>query len=468
MSKPVASSEEHLASLAQLAASASIENLPNSVVHAGRRILIDGISAILAGVREKPMASLAKQMASDSILQQSAVLGTQYRSDAAWAALVNATAGVWHQLDPGNRFTGGHPAIHAIAAGLAVAEREKLSGKKMLEAVIAGYEIGARVGLATTLRPGMHPHGSWTVVGAAVTAGLLMGNDRAGLMDVINLSTSLNLATSCQTAYEGATILNIYAGFSAAMGILAADLKHSGFSAERDGIRTVFGSIAGVFYDADKAVADIGTKWEIERGYHTTWACDRRIHSALEALMTLVKEENIPVEKVDRIIVQTFNEASRLNDMSPQNPSAAKRSIPHVLASYLVLREPGLASCLEKTLHDQSVQDLAARIQLREDPELTGRTPTEWPARIIIKLRSGRDRKITVFLPAGEFDTKPLGDEALIEKFRSLALKSFRPQTIDQMIDLLGHVEDLPDIGQFIHLTSKIQTPVTVTEGNAK
>jgi len=459
MSKPLASSEKHLTSFAQLAASACIENLPNSVVHSGRRILIDGISAILAGVGEKPMAALAKQMASDSNLPESAILGTQYRTDAAWAALVNATAGVWHLLDPGNRFTGGHPAIHAIAAGLAVAERQKVSGKKMLEAVIAGYEIGARVGLATTLRPGMHPHGSWTVVGAAVTAGLLMGSDRAGLMDVINLSTSLNLATSCQTAYEGATVLNVYAGFSAAMGILAADLKQSGFSAERDGIRTVFGSIAGVFYDADKAVEDIGTRWEIERGYHTTFACDRRIHTALEALIALVEEEHIPVENVDRIIVQTFREASRLNDTSPQNPSAAKQSIPHVLASYLVLRESGVASCHEKTLHDQSVKDLAARILLREDPELTKRTPTQWPARIIIKLRSGKDRKNTVFLPAGEFDTKPLADDALIEKFRTLTLKSFRPQTVEQMIDLLGHVEDVPDIGQFIHLTTDIQKP---------
>ncbi len=177
MSQALVSSGEHLESLARLASSACLENFPDSVVHEGRRVLIDSISAILAGVNEKPLASLANQMASDSNLQESTVLGTPCRCEAVWAALVNATAGVWHQLDPGNRFTGGHPAIHAVAAGLAVAEKRQASGKKMLEAVIAGYEIGARVGLATTLRPGMHPHGSWTVVGAAVTAGLLMGSD---------------------------------------------------------------------------------------------------------------------------------------------------------------------------------------------------------------------------------------------------------------------------------------------------
>jgi 2-methylcitrate dehydratase PrpD len=56
-----------------------------------------------------------------------------------------------------------------------------------------------------------------------------------------------------------------------------------------------------------------------------------------------------------------------LSDISPQNPAAAKHSIPHVLASYLVFREPGLALCQEKTLRDQRVKDLEARILLSED-----------------------------------------------------------------------------------------------------
>ena len=454
MSKPSAAPGEHFQKLAQLASSVCMENLPNSVIHAGRRILIDCISAILAGVTQKPVNQLAQQMATDSNRQESTVLGTPYRCDAAWAALVNATAGVWHQLDPGNRFTGGHPAIAAVAAGLAVAESNRASGKKMLEAVIAGYEIGARVGLATTLRPGMHPHGSWTVVGAAVTAGLLMGCENADLVEVINLSTSFNLATSCQTAYEGATVINTYAGISAAMGVLAANLKNSGFSAERDGIGTVFGSIAGVFYDADKAVEDIGARWEIERGYHTTSGCDRRIHPALEALMALVEEEDLSVAQVERIAVQTFSEAAGLNDVSPENPSAAMLSIPHALASYLVFRETGLPYCHEKTLRDERVHDLAGRVLVREDSGLTLRTPTQCPARVTVRLRNGQELSRTVLLPSGEFDTNPLEDSTIVEKFRKLAPESFSHQSVNQVVDLLWKIETVPDTNSLIRLIS--------------
>lgn len=454
MSKPSASPGEHFQELARLASSVRVENLPESVIQAGRRILIDCISAILAGATQKPVNQLAQQMGADSNRRESTVLGTAYRCDAAWAALVNATAGVWHQLDPGNRFTGGHPAMAAVAAGLAVAESNRAPGKRMLEAIIAGYEIGARVGLATTLRPGMHPHGSWTVVGAAVTAGLLMGCENADLEEVINLSTSLNLATSSQAAYEGATVINTYAGVSAAMGVLAADLKNSGFSAERDGIGTVFGSIAGEFYDSDKAVENIGDRWEIERGYHTTFACDRRIHPALEALMTLVEKGDLSAEQVDRISVRTFSEAAQLNDISPENASAAMMSIPHALASYLVLGRAGLSSCDETTLRSEKIRDLAGRVVVREDPELNRRTPTQWPARVTVRLRNGQALNHTVLLPSGEFDTTPLEDSAIVEKFRELAPGPLPHQSLNQMVELLWQIETVPDVSSVIRLMS--------------
>ena len=67
--------------------------------------------------------------------------------------------------------------------------------------------------------------------------------------------------------------------------------------------------------------------------------------------------------------------------------------------------------------------------------------------------------KVTIedAIESEEWLIKLMGDDVLIEKFRSLTLKSFRSQTVDQMIDLLGHVEDVPDIGQFIHLAADIQ-----------
>jgi len=438
--------------LIELATSISLERLPSSVVHEGRRTLVDTVGVILAGAAEPAARALAGQMTENSGCPCSTMLGSGYRAEATWAALANATAGVWHEFDPGNRFVGGHPAVYVISAGLAVAEREGASGKRLLEGVIAGYEVGARVGLGTTLRPGMDPHGSWPIVGAATTAGLLMDYSASELRETINMSTSLNLGTSCKAGYEGATIRNVYAGWGAAMGLFAADLARDGFTGERDGISTVFGSIAGEFFDIEMALGDIGRRWEITRGYHKLYACARCIHPALDALTTITKEHDIALEEVERIDVSTFAMAATMNNISPENPLAAKFSIPHALASCLVLHETGIAAYGELAVQDPRIRDLAAKVTVRNDSELDARTPAERPAVVRVHLHDGRTLERTVRLPQGEPDTEPLSDDALGKKFLKLASSSLGSDTAQTLLDKLWQIETLPNIREFTAL----------------
>lgn len=130
-------------------------------------------------------------------------------------------------------------------------------------------------------------------------------------------------------------------------------------------------------------------------------------------------------------------------------------SIPHALASYLVLGEPGLSSYHEAALGDEKVRDLAGRVLVREDSELTRRTPTQWPARVTVRLRNGQELHNTVLLPSGEFDTNPFEDRTLAEKFRKLAPESFTNQSVNQMIDLLWQIETVPDMNPVIRLISE-------------
>lgn len=252
---------DYLDRLIDFAASVSLRTLPATVVHTGKMALIGAVGKILSGMLHPEVQALSQQMAGASVAPCSTILGTPLRADAMWAALAHGTAGAWHAWKTEGRASEAIPVLYAVSSGLPVAEREGTSGRRLLESVIVGYEIGIRIGQATTLRPGMDPHGSWPIVAASLTTGLLAGTD---LRKTVNLVTSLNLATSSRAAEEGATIRNIYAGFGSAMGVLAADLCRDGFSAERDGLRTVFGTIAGVSFDADKAAEKLGTVWTME------------------------------------------------------------------------------------------------------------------------------------------------------------------------------------------------------------
>jgi len=432
-----------------MARSLDLDELPPSVVRAGRRVLIDVVGSMLAGITEEKVRILADEMSCASAAPTSTILGSGYSADAAWAALVNATAAVWHDVDPGHRFSGGNPAVYPVAAGLAVAERGGASGKRLLEAVIGGYELGARTGLGTTLRAGMDSHGSWPIVGGAVAAAMLTSRDHACFRHAVNIVTTFNIASSCRAILDGASIRNIYAGFGSAMGVVAATLAEDGFTAERDGLSTVFGTIAGEYLDVDKMIESLGQRWEIERGYHRRHASLRDLHSALDALISIAGDGGIPVGEIERIEVRTYDLAAAMNRVAPENPGAAKASIPWALGAYLALGTTGPAAYSVESLANGKIRDLAARVQVQRDPVLDARTPGERPAVVKVCLRDGREFVNRVERPSGEFDTNPLSDDDLKEKFLAAASLPLGVEKANRVLDALGRIERISDVRHF-------------------
>ncbi len=433
-------------------ASIDLGKVPPAVVHAGRRVLVDVLAVILGAATEPQIKALSARMAAASTTSCSSLPGTGRRADASWAALFNGTAGIWQEYDPGHRFSGGHPAVSCIAAAWAVAEREGVSGKALLEAIIAGYECAARVGLGTTLRPGMTAHGSWPVIGAAAAAGRLMGYDAGRLKTTINLSATLNLATSSQAALDGATIRNVYAGFNAAGGVLAADLVGDGFTAERDGIATVFGTLAGVFFDPDKALEGLGHRWEILRGYHKRVPCARSLQPVLDALADALSGRDIPPEAIDRVEVAACALTAALSLTVPENGLAAKHSLPHAVAAYLVRKRLDLEGFSDDAARDPILREIAKRVLVRESPALMARTPQERPAEVVVLLKNGERLQGSVSLPRGEFDADPLSDDELTEKFRTLAAASLTEERVVQALALLWRVDTVSDIREIASL----------------
>src|SRR3989449_2692573 len=134
---------DYLDRLAQVAAEVRVDTLPGSTVEAAKRVLLDTLGAIVAGSALPENHHLARLAAARAPHGVATLLGHGAKADAGWAALVNATAGVALEVDEGNRLGGGHPAIHVIPGALAVAEERALNGPRLIESLVAGYEIGS-------------------------------------------------------------------------------------------------------------------------------------------------------------------------------------------------------------------------------------------------------------------------------------------------------------------------------------
>ena len=418
-----------LDTLAFFVADFRLEALKPATVEQIHYVMLDTIGAIAGGAAEPEMQALTAKLAV-SPAGEATVIGTDKKAVSAAAAFLNGTAGTFLEMDEGNRFAKGHPAIHALPAVWALAEIKGLSGKALMEALVLGYEIGARIGIAAALRPDMHPHGTWGTVGAATAVAKLLGYDAARIRETINVASSLTLASSKRTMLEGGTVRNAYAGISNRMALMAIDLVEAGFVGERDGLSSVFGRVVSETFDTAKMIDGLGHAWQIDHNYFKLHSCCRYNHGALDALDLLLAREPVAPDAIERVDVVSYLYAAELDDQAPRNTLGAKFSVPFAVATRLVRGSSAVENFTWDALRDERVQALSKRVFVTEDKAMTSRLPQVRPARVDLRLRDGRTLTAAVEANRGD-DQDPYSRKELTTKYFSLTARVWPRETAD-------------------------------------
>jgi 2-methylcitrate dehydratase PrpD len=445
-----------LTPLGEFLAETRFEDLPPAVVARSRQVTADTLAVIAAGAQEPEVRALAARLAPGDG-GPATLLGDGRRTGALNAALINGTAGTFLELDEGNQFGRGHPAIHVLPAALAVCEENRLGGRDLILALALGYEVGTRIGIAAKIRMSMHPHGTWGTTGAAVAVGKLGGYSPAGFREIINLSSSLALATSRKTMLEGATVRNFYSGASNHLGLLAHHLVQSGFTGEADGLKTVYGAVISETFDTAAMTAELGARWEIGRNYFKQHACCRYNHASLDALLAIMARApagSLGPEAVAAVDVETYSLAAQLCDRGPANMLAAKFSIPFAVATTLVHGHTGVASFAPGAVAGPEVQALAKKVRVVEDPALTAMMPARRPARVRLRLTDGTVLAAEAFVNKGDAED-PYTAEDLACKYFNLAAPVWGDAAAKSVYQAVQELETLNDVNR---LTAMIRS----------
>jgi 2-methylcitrate dehydratase PrpD len=342
------------------------------------------------------------------------------------------------ELDEGNQYCRGHPAIHVVPALLAAPRGD---GAALLTALAIGYEFGSRVGIASKLNVAMHPHGTWGTLGAAMGVAKLHGATADEFRGVINMAASLGLATSRKTMLEGGTVRNTYAGIANMLGLTVWDLVRAGFEGERDGVGTVFGHVAASDFRPEEMVAELGARWEIGRNYFKRHAACRYTHGALDALgMILARTGPLQPDQVRAIEVDTYVWAAQLDSPLAPNMLAAKFSIPFALATTIAHGAATVPAFRAPARENPAVQSLAQRVTVNEDASLTAMLPGLRPARLRLTLADGSVHEASVTTNRGDTED-PYTEAEVRAKFRELAGPVYgaaRAQAIEEAVVALG------------------------------
>lgn len=409
---------------------------------------------MLAGVSDPAVARLAAGWGVHGMPGPAPVVGTRERVDAPTAALVGATAAVWHDFDCGDRFLGGHPAAHIVPATLALAGTTAVRGPDLLGALVAGFDVAAAVRFSFDLHPLAHPHGTWPAVGVAAAAALLLGLDEDGLAEAIRIAGSAGLATTFRSAFAGASVRNLYAGLGASAGLVAAQAAAAGVTGLEGAADDIYGTLLGT--PTVPAAGSEGSEapWprlEIERSYIKVHACARYLHSALDALEVALAGHRFEPVDLTGVTVHTYGFAAAMTNPAPKSSLAARFSLPYALAAAVALGNTGIDAFAPLHLADPQIAALIARIDVVEDPGYSAATPVERPARVEARTSAGTLCG-EVRLPRGEPDHAPVSDAELRAKFATTAGRVLEPGQASDALAALWDLDAVADVGELLAL----------------
>src|ERR1700730_1714357 len=163
--------------LARFVTTCDIDSMPTEVVDRARMFVLDYLGVTLTGSFIRSSRIIGDVVETMGGKEKCTVIGREYRSSPMMAALVNGTTGHAIEMDDDHRTSVLHPAVAVVPAAIAVAEWSGASGAKLLEGVVAGYEVMTRIGdafLGTQYYEGFHPTGSCGVFGAAAAAARIL------------------------------------------------------------------------------------------------------------------------------------------------------------------------------------------------------------------------------------------------------------------------------------------------------
>jgi 2-methylcitrate dehydratase PrpD len=263
------------------------------------------------------------------------IIATGSRAALHDAALVNGAAGHALDYDDVNFLMHGHPTAPVGPVVLALGEALGKSGRAVIDAFIAGYEVECRIGEMAGLGhydKGFHATGTIGTFGAAAAAAHLQGLDAGQTANALGIAATQ--AAGLKSMF-GTMTKPFHAGKAAMNGLIAARLAARGFTASTSGIETAqgFAATQAPGFEAAPMRPDPAAPFAVESNLFKYHAACYMTHSAIEAVGALRATHGIgPDDLVGMTVYGREAILQVCNIAAPRNGLEVKFSIRHLTA----------------------------------------------------------------------------------------------------------------------------------------
>jgi 2-methylcitrate dehydratase PrpD len=421
---------QETATLAGYVAGLKFEAIPPEVLDRAKVLTLDFLgSAIRARCDAESTPSLLKMLEGLALdgKGEATVFGDAKTWTPAVAALLNGAFGHSLDFDDTHADSSLHPSAPVVPAAFAVGEMVGASGRDVLTAIVAGYEVCCRLGNAldptSHYARGFHPTATAGTYGAAAAAAKLYGLSEAQIVSAFGVSGS-QAAGSLQFLVNGAWNKRYQVGAAAMNGVIAATLARNDFIGSIESIEGKHGLLVGYSDDPhpDKATAGLGSSYETMKIGVKPYPSCRYTHAAIDAIIAMRREHNLTPDQIKRVEIGLHR-----NGITLTGDAATKRHPRSIVGGQFSMFFTG-ALALDQgrfgwddydRLGDAAIDALADKFDVVQDERLETGRKHPFGARVSITTEDGVHERLHVD-PSGEPNSFP-DTQAMQQKFLTLA-----------------------------------------------
>ncbi|ANN69951.1 MmgE/PrpD family protein [Bordetella bronchialis] len=439
--------------LAAFAAALRFEAIPGPVVERTVNLYVDWLGSALAGKGARPVETIARfARAAGGHAGPAEVIVDRGGASAYFAAMANGAASHFVEQDDVHNGSVLHPATVVFPVVLALAQERGASGRDLIAAAVAGYEVGIRVGeyLGRSHYKVFHTTGTAGTLAAAAAAGRLLGLDEQGMLHAFG-SAGTQASGLWEFLRDAADSKQLHTAMAAANGLMAARLAADGFRGAARILEGAQGMAAGMSRDADPArlLDGLGRRWatmETSFKYHA--AC-RHTHPAADALLAVVTQHRLRPDDVARVTARVHQGAIDVlgNVVIPRSVHQAKFNMGTVLG---IVAHRGYAGVneFEQAYDAPEIAAFREKVEMVRDEEVDRAYPARWIGKVSVTTTDGRVLEGRVDEPKGD-PGNTLSRQEISDKFLRLAAfsRAAEPQEARDMLARAWELASLPVVG---------------------
>ena len=440
--------------LAQFARDLSYSDLSPQVIEIGKMCVEDLIGVALAGSVTPHGRIWRSYFACDGQPAEASAWEQGFpRMAYRQAAALNAAYGHLLDMDDVHNSSIVHLGIITIPAALAIGSHRHCSGRELLAAIAAGYEVGARVGEA--INPSSYYYWHTTgVVGAlstAAAAGKLLGLNEEQYLNAFG-SAGTQSAGLWEFLADGAMSKALHTVNATLCGIRSAELAALGVTGAQDILTGKRGLLRALAPDYDQEALtrelDYG-RLKLLGNSFKPYACCRHTHSANYAVEKIKLRHELRPENISHITDKTYAVARQTVDCpDPTTPYACKFSAQYCIAAMLLYGNLMEEVFTEPNVSNPWIRQLMEKITVEQDAQLEAEHQADtnsWPHLLEITLHSGEVITEKVCYPLG--DARNPFDWAMTDrKFNTLTDGILTIEQAESLCGAIQHLEELDDV----------------------